>query len=259
MTFYKSLLLTTLMVFTALPGHAAKHVIAAAELTSLFHTIPIDEKNFPTSFGAYYDILSKVIDDTGLQDEFELLVIPMRRAKRGFLNKTYACYAPGIDTFDFPDEVESRYDLLTSVPINVAKAKLVSAQGMPVLTSADEVKPDFAISIVSGVPENQEIKHILARAAGVIRVKSEVENLRAVMNHHATHAIIYLPDALLAYEKAGSPVHNYDEQWDLLTIKDAVTCHADYQGAFNKINQALMTMRASGELKRMLGQFYIPQ
>ncbi len=60
----------------------AKKVIVGAQLTGLFH-IP-GEHEGP---GVYHEILQRALVESGLADQLEIIVMPMSRAKRGFVNK----------------------------------------------------------------------------------------------------------------------------------------------------------------------------
>ncbi|WP_100642763.1 hypothetical protein [Alteromonas facilis] len=47
-------------------AEAKRYVIAAAELTSLYHSTPIQTDENAAFYGVYHDVLTKILHDTGL-------------------------------------------------------------------------------------------------------------------------------------------------------------------------------------------------
>jgi hypothetical protein len=230
-----------------------KNIISTAELSGLFH---ITEQR--QDKGVYFDVLAKILHETGLTNSFEIIVLPMKRAKMGFINHQYACYSPGLDTFDSQTESNQLKDVLVSTPLNKAIVRVVSAKHKLVIKGMEEIGPDDLISMVRGTPLSLQMRKAAKRAGQLFFVKSELENITMLQSGRVDHLFVFYPDALFAYKKLGITEHYpYASQFAPLVIDDTVTCHKEHASAFALINAKINQYRRDGTLKRMLGDFYM--
>jgi hypothetical protein len=230
-----------------------KHIISTAELSGLFHNSEQQQEK-----GVYFDVLAKILDETGLKNSFEIIVMPMKRAKMGFINHQYACYSPGLDTFDSQTESNRLKDVLVSTPLNKAIVRVVSAKHKLVIKGIEEIGSDDLISMVRGTPLSLEMREAAKRAGQLFFVNSEVENITMLQSGRVDHLFVFYPDALFAYKKLGITEHfPYARQFAPLVIDDTVTCHKDYASAFALINKKIKQYQRDGTLKRILGDFYM--
>ncbi|WP_100642764.1 hypothetical protein [Alteromonas facilis] len=72
-----------------------------------------------------------------------------------------------------------------------------------------------------------------------------------------THAIVYYPDVLFAYDNLSIEAFPFDPSWELLNLSDAITCHKEHAEVIAVFNRALKEMRDNGVLRIMLGRYYI--
>ena len=255
----KLTLYSMLMVLMSTKAFAASQqkVIAAAELAGLFlSTAQIDHKG-ELSQGVYHDLLTNILTDTGLWAEYTIMVLPMKRAKSGFLKKRYACYAPGLDTFDNKNRLLKDHGILVSKPFNHAFVRVASRSEDLIVSSIDDIQPNHTISIVSGVPANNTMRAMLDKAQMTFEVTGELANIQMLKTAHADHAMLFYPDARFAYQQMGiSQPFPHDRQFIPLKIDETLICHDTYRKAFNTIQSALTQYENSGRLKQILGDYY---
>lgn len=226
----------------------AKKVIVGAQLTGLFH-IP-GEHQGP---GVYHEILQRALVESGLADQVEIIVMPMSRAKRGFVNKQFACYAPGIATFDLEDASLDLQDVLISVPLNKAMVRVISRDEQHLVRQASDIPNHAVLSIVRGTPLSSEMQGGADRVMHLFEVSSETENVQMLNDNKVDYIFSFYPDVLFAYEELGMSELPYAEEYSPLTMRDTLICHPGHQPLFNAINKKLGEFAQSGLLKQMLG------
>lgn len=240
----------------AQPGQ--KFQIAAAELSGLFNAPDITSQA-RSQQGVYYQLLSQMLQETGLASRYELVVLPMKRAKADFAKGLFACYAPGLDTFDAPERALLDSQLLSSTPFNYAMVKVISRPGAPLVTSAADVTGKDQVSIVRGVPISPQMQRILDNAQHFYTVGSELENLQMLMSGRVNYSLVFYPDVLAAYRELGlKQQFPYDHNYSPSTIRDNLICHAQHKSAFEKINTAIQRYQKQGKLKKVLQEYYLP-
>ena len=225
-----------------------KKVIVGAQLTGLFH-IP-GEHEGP---GVYHEILQRALVESGLDDQVELIVMPMSRAKRGFVNKQYACYAPGITSFDLEDTSLDLQDVLISVPLNKAMVRVISRDEQHIVRQATDIPDHAVLSIVRGTPLSSDMLGIVERVMHIFEVSSETENVQMLIDHKVDYIFSFYPDVLFAYEELGMAELPYANAYSPLTMHDTLICHPGHKPLFKAINQKLEEFARSGVLNEMLG------
>ncbi|MFT4939863.1 MAG: hypothetical protein ACI88A_002912 [Paraglaciecola sp.] len=233
-----------------------RQVLSAAELSGLFHHI--QQPQLQEERGVYFHVLAQILDETGLKNSFEIIVMPMKRAKKGFVNHEYACYSPGFDTFDLETKTNLLENVLVSAPLNRAIVRVASAKHKSVINGFEDIGSDDLISMVRGTPMSPQMQEAAKRAGQFFFVNSELENISMLQNGRVNKLFLFYPDVLFAYKKLGITEHfPYAKQFAPLVIDDTVVCHKDYASAFALINEKINQYRRDGTLKRMLGDFYM--
>ena len=240
--------LSPLMTLPAAAEKLPKKVIVGAQLTGLFH-IPGEHEGA----GVYYEILQRALAESGLVDQVEIIVMPMSRAKRGFVDKQYACYAPGITSFDLQDSSLDLQNVLISMPLNKAMVRVISRQEQPPVMQASDIPNHAVLSIVRGTPMSDEMQDIADRVMEVFEVSSETENVQMLMNKKVDYIFSFYPDVLFAYEELGISELPYSKQFSPLTMRDTMICHPGHEELFSAINEKLIQFAQNGVLKQMLG------
>ena len=226
----------------------AKKVIVGAQLTGLFH-IPGEHEGS----GVYHEILQRALVESGLADQVEIIVMPMSRAKRGFVDHQFACYAPGIATFDLEDVSLGLQDVLISVPLNKAMVRVISRDEQRLVHQASDIPDDAVLSIVRGTPLSSEMQEIADRVMHLFEVSSETENVQMLNDHKVDYIFSFYPDVLFAYEELGISELPYAKEYSPLTMRDTLICHPAHESLFKAINRKLMEFAKNGVLKQMLG------
>ncbi len=245
--------LLCLFGFTWQSVASEKYVIAAAELSGLFQT---EEK--PEGQGVYHRLLSRILVESGLYDSYQIVVMPMKRAKADFLRKAYACYSPGLETFEDDEKAALPKNLLSSKPFNRAMVRVVSASVDRLVAGPADVTAKDAISVVHGVPVNDEMKRMIENSGKTFTVHSELENLKLLVSGRVDLIFAFYPDIVFAYKELGMDSHfPYDEHYAPLVIHDNIICHAEHKQAFDKIQLRLERYKQQGLLKLLLQDYYI--
>lgn len=244
----------TCLLLSVLPVKAEtkpKKVIVGAQLSGLFH-IP-GEHEGP---GVYNEILKKAVNDSGLADEVDIIVMPMSRAKRGFVDKHYACYAPGIATFDLNDSTKDLQDVLISMPLNKALVRIIVREASQVVHQLSDIPNHAVISIVRGTPMSEAMQALAERVMQVFYVSSETENVQMLMAGKVDYLLSFYPDVLFAYKELGMQPLPYSKDFTPLAIDDTMICHQGHEHIFNIINNQLKAFAQNGTLQQMLGELY---
>ncbi|GGF54343.1 hypothetical protein [Alteromonas lipolytica] len=228
-----------------------KRVIVGAQLSGLFH-IP-GEHEGP---GVYNEILQHALDESGLADEVEIIVMPMSRAKRGFVDKLYACYAPGIATFDLNDDTKDLQDVLISIPLNQAMVRIIVRDEQQIVHQLSDIPDHAVISIVRGTPMSEEMQALADRVMQTFYVSSETENVQMLVAGKVDYLLSFYPDVLFAYKELGMKPLPYSKDFSPLSIDDTMICHKGYEHIFTVINNQLKTFAKNGMFRQMLGEFY---
>lgn len=235
------------------PPH--RQIISTAELSGLFHHAQSPQKE---GKGVYFDVLSQILDETGLNNSFEIIVMPMKRAKIGFIQHEYACYSPGLGTFDDKTELNLLEDVLVSLPLNKAIVRVVSAENKGTIQGIGDIGSKDVISMVRGTPLSKEMQDVAKRARKLFFVSSELENISMLQNNRVDYLFLFYPDAIFAYKKLGITEHfPYAKQFTPLVIDDTIICHKDFASAFALINEKIAQYQHDGTLKQILGDYYM--
>jgi hypothetical protein len=239
---------------TASASDKDRHILSAAELSGLFHSRQAPQEDR----GVYFAVVSQILLETGLSDTYEIIVMPMKRAKLGFINHEFACYAPGLGTFDSQVERSMLNDVLLSKPLNQAIVRVISAKNKPMVKGVDDIKSGSLISMIRGAPLSVQMQDMVNKAGDIVFVNSERENIRMLINQRVDYLFLFYPDAISAYKNLGITEHfPYATQFSPLIIDDNIICHPEFIADFNLINDKIEQYQNDGTLKRILGNTYI--
>lgn len=231
-----------------------RNVIAAAELSGLFQIG--DKGKEPT--GVYYHLLSQILSETDLAQRYQVVVMPMKRAKASFLQGHFACYSPGVETFEEAERNLLPRDLLSSRAFNMALVRVVSTHEHHLVSSVDDVSNQDVISLVRGVPISETMQKMMAKARKTFMVQTELENLKLLLSGRVNLIFAFYPDIVFAYKELGLKEHfPYAEYYSPLVIRDNIICHAEHKQAFTLIEAKIDQYRQDGTLKRILQDFYL--
>lgn len=234
-----------------------KFIIAAAELTGLFNLSgPPDA---PEPDGIYYQLLQRILQETGQDNHYQLLIMPMRRAKQMFKQQQAACYVPGLDTFDPDEKAQLPDNLNSSTPINRALVRVVSRDPQRLISKPDDIRKTDSISVVRGVPVSAAMNQMLQRAGSHYLVTSEQENLKLLSIGRVDFVLAFYPDVIHAYQSLGiTQPYPFDPTYSPLEIIDNVLCHVQHDAVIKLIDIRLKQYSRDGTLQQLLGESYLP-
>lgn len=248
-------ILSLLPALTAIAETSAPppHIIATAELSGLFQSL----ENTDGSPGVYQVLINRILEETGFDSRYEIVVVPMKRAKKQFVLGKVACYAPGLDTFDENELPDNAQQLLTSAPMNIALVRVVSRNGESLVSSLKQIGKNDTISLVRGVPTNALMQQMMAQAGQTFQVNSEVENLKMLASGRVNRLLVFYPDVLFAYKQLNIDELPYAQSYSPLIIKDNLVCHPQHRAFFDAFNKTLLNYEQNGTLKQILGDYYV--
>lgn len=229
------------------------NVIAAAELSGLFQS----PENTNSSPGVYQELINRILVETGFDGRYEIVVVPMKRAKKQFLLGKVACYAPGLDTFDESELPDNVHQLLTSAPMNIALVRVVSRNGESLVNSLKQIGKNDTLSLVRGVPTNDVMLQMMAKAGQTFQVNSEVENIKMLASGRVNRLLVFYPDVLFAYKQLNIEELPYAQSYSPLVIKDNLVCHPQHRAFFDAFDKTLLEYEQNGTLKQILGDYYV--
>ncbi|MCC2618141.1 hypothetical protein LJ739_17935 [Aestuariibacter halophilus] len=232
-----------------------RQIIAAAELSGLFHHAPDNPR---INQGVYYTVLQQALTDSALNDQFEIIIMPMKRAKAGFISREFACYSPGMDTFDDPVERAQLGDVLGGITFNSAIVRVVSRTSDELVYRETDITRQDVLSMVRGTPMSHAMRRMAEAAGQLFNVRSETENLNMLINGRADHIMVFYPDVIFAYRSLGIEHHfPYAASFSPLVIGDGLICHSAFADAYASLQSVLETYRRDGTLHRLLGDYYL--
>lgn len=231
-----------------------RKVIAAAELSGLFQT---NTKGLPPS-GVYYQLLSQILSETELAQSYQVVVMPMKRAKANFLRRNFACYSPGLETFSQAERDVLPDELLSSQAFNMALVRVVSTEPHRLVSGVEDVTSNDVVSLVRGIPVSAAMQHMMSKARRTFTVQTELENLKLLISGRVNLIFAFYPDIVFAYKELGIEAHfPYQENYSPLVIRDNIVCHSEHKQAFDLIEAKIIEYRQSGMLRTLLKDFYL--
>jgi ABC-type amino acid transport substrate-binding protein len=198
--------------------------------------------------GDYDKVLARVGAVAG--KPFKYVVLPPNRIEADLKSGDIDCLLP----------MDARYwkekgNYVNSEPLNVAKSYFFSRQGDGPYTSLDQVKGK-TIGIRTGLPYGPKLDGYTQLAA----VASDDQNVQKLNSKRIDVFLAYMPDmSIWAKEKkAALPSYKADTPFD--THRDAFLCRntPEVQEFLKAFNPAVVKLRDSGELKKLLGDSFVP-
>ncbi len=197
--------------------------------------------------GAYYQVFKAVAADSGL--EVTLNVMPVARAIHEYNVGNYLGLFPGTTAV-------TTVPTLASTPFNQVKLLIFSAAKNQPIESLSDLKGK-RVGRVRGVKYPNTVND----SPGIITfVKDEEQNIKMLMAGRISAFFGLVPDVYLAFEKlkltyplAVNKSKSYMRVNDTFMFTNT-PLHNEY---LKKINRAIQKMKASGELKKMLGKAYV--
>lgn len=234
-----------------------KFIIAAAELSGLFNLSGPSEA--PQPEGIYYQLLQRILQETGQATHYQIVVMPMRRAKQMFKLQQAACYVPGLDTFDPDEKAQLPANLNSSTPINRALVRVLSHDPQRLISKPEDIRKADSISVVRGVPVSAEMNLMLQRAGSHFLVSSEQENLKLLSIGRVDFVLAFYPDVIHAYQNLGiTHPYPFNPNYSPLEIIDNVLCHLQHDAIIKLIDTKLIQYNQDGTLLQLLGESYLP-
>jgi ABC-type amino acid transport substrate-binding protein len=229
-------LLTAALLVGAGTAHAAPK-IAALGISGLFA---------PDKSGDYDKVLAKVAS-SGV--EVNYTVFAPARANVEFSSGQYACLAPAIGL------PESNEKLVNSQPLNFVKMYLFSRPGEGPYTSLDQFRGK-RLGARRGMGYGRELKN-----SGVTLefVNTDDQNVQKLAAKRIDAFLAYVPDMWLWASDKKQPLPNHDKEHPLNIHKDMLLCRdtPEVRAYLKLFDAAIVKMRASGELRKVLGLSYV--
>lgn len=197
--------------------------------------------------GDYDKILTVISKMIGKPINYE--VLPPARVENGLKTGSLDCVIP-LDR-RFWDGKES---LINSEPLNVAKIFIFSRKNEGPYTSLDQLKGK-KLGARRGMPYGPKIdKDYLLDL-----VTTDDQNVQKLNSKRIDAFLAYYPDMPLWAKEHKSPLPNH-AQVPFDTHKDAFLCRdtPDVREFLKSFDEAVVKLRKSGELKKMLGDTYVP-
>ena len=198
-----------------------------------------------------YDQLMQAMRKRGIANSLKFS--PIVRAKHLFNTGKIDCLCPA-------DAADWFYPFATvqSEPINYAKAFIFTRKQDPVISSISQLK-GLAIGVRTGMNFNDGFEEIKNDINFDIEEVRDIElNYKKLMAGRIDAFVAYAPDIWNTLTEEQSNTLAFDRSKPFFVHPESVVCHdtPENQVFIKQFNHELNTLKAQGELKRILGKSY---
>lgn len=224
---------------------------ATDKVSVAFTNIPelLEEQNINAPYTLIFSKLNSIIGD---KMRFEYF--PSSRASRLFNDKKTDCLFPAsADTL----RNEQKVPVIASQPINYAIAYVFSLHAFDLNRLITSPRPEYTISYRRGNTFGGNIEKLNQHNSFV--VNTDEQSFGMLDNGRVDFVITYLPDATNMILRPNGKQVFYDPQQAFHTQPDSLVCHLTENTSIviEKVNTAIAELKASGELRKILGGNYI--
>jgi ABC-type amino acid transport substrate-binding protein len=235
----KSIILFAMGLFAWLPAADAEPKLGAYAIPGVFEA----DKS-----GTYDKVLAQIAANSGLQLNYAVLA--PGRLEADFKSQNFDCIIP-LDARFWGDG-----KLANSEPLNIAKIYLFSRTGEGPFTSLEQLKGK-RIGARRGMPYGPAFDSSGVKAE---LVNEDDQNVQKLMAKRIDAFLAYVPDMWEWSKNKQQPLPNHDKGKPFETHKDAFLCRdsAETRAFLKAFNEAVIKMRASGQLQQLLGSSHVP-
>ena len=212
---------------------------------ALTHIPQVMEYNKPNA--PYTRLINTIREQSKL--EFESIYLPSSRANKLLNEQKLDCIFPILptDNRDIPTAF--------SVPVNGIRAHIFSVKDKPYL-GLDELT-GLSVVYLRGYLFGDLIKH--NTQINFFPVNSQAAAFSMLKKNRANAYLDYIPDIKYALNKKQIAELSFSEDNPVLSSFDRLECFDDEKTqAFLKVfDQQIMLLRKTGELKNILGKYYV--
>ena len=179
---------------------------------------------------------------------------PSSRASKRFNDRKTDCLFPAsANTL----RNEQNVPVIASQPINYAIAYVFSLQAFDLNRLINSPRPKYTISYRRGNTFGGNIEKLNQHNSFV--VNTDEQSFGMLDNGRVDFVITYLPDATNMILRPNGKQVFYDPQQAFHTQPDSLVCHLTENTSIviEKVNTAIAELKASGELRKILGGNYI--
>jgi ABC-type amino acid transport substrate-binding protein len=236
----RSAILFTAGLLTWLPAVHAEPRLGAYAIPGVFE---------PDKSGNYDKVLAKVAKDSGLKLDY--VVLAPGRLETDFKDQKFDCVIPLDARF-----WSSNDKTFNSEPLNVAKIYLFSRATEGPYWNLDQVKGK-RIGVRRGMPYGPVFDGSGLQAEVV---NDDDQNVQKLAANRIDAFLAYVPDMWEWSKEKQRPLPNHDQTKPFETHKDAFLCRdtAETRAFAKTFNDAVIKIRAAGQLQQMLGSSYVP-
>lgn len=199
--------------------------------------------------GSYDKALARVASEAGLSLDYAVLA--PGRVEDDFKQHKLDCVIPLDARF-----WSSAEKVINSEPLNVAKIYVFSRAGDGPYTSVEQLKGK-RVGARRGMPYGPKYDGSGIKAE---LVNDDGQNVQKLNAKRIDAFLAYVPDMWQWASASKQPLPNHDEQQPFDIHKDAFLCRdtAATREFLKAFDAAVVKIRASGELQRILGSSYVP-
>jgi ABC-type amino acid transport substrate-binding protein len=199
--------------------------------------------------GSYDKALARVASEAGLSLDY--VVLAPGRIEDDFKQHKLDCVIPLDARF-----WSSTEKVVNSEPLNVAKIYVFSRAGDGPYTSVEQLKGK-RVGARRGMPYWAKYDR---SGINVELVNDDGQNVQKLNANRIDAFLAYVPDMWQWARDSKQPLPNHDGQQPLAIHKDAFLCRdsAATREFLKAFDAAVVKIRASGELQRILGSAYVP-
>lgn len=198
--------------------------------------------------GVFDIVINKLLVESGLAVH---RVLPTKRSYFEFEKCQSCCFSP--DNLD-PLFQAPNTDLVETLPINIAKIYIFTRKGDKTLSHLSQLSGK-RVGVKHGTTYGKQIDEAELNR---IPANSILQNMKMLDQNRVDAVIAYIPDMFKVFQEIDAERFDYQEGSPLAIYKDSLVCKSVSESFIQHFNQSLIQLEESGELKQMLGLYYLP-
>jgi len=198
-------------------------------------------------------VYDKIVNQTVVRKRLaNLNVYPPTRAEELFETCKNCCLTPANknpEFYDFPSPI------VETDPMNTAKIYIFVKQGAKVISKLKDLKGK-EVGIRRGMPYGKSFERSKLNTHSVNTIE---KNIFLTLTNRLDAFIAYVPDAYYAFRNVRVEPFPHEVSKPLAVHPDRLVCKGVSVEFINQFNKLLGDLRNSNELKKILGDNYIPE
>lgn len=215
------------------------------------------------SSGPYSDVIQALISQNALPLDYQ--TFPAKRTYRRMFEtpRQSDCEFPSALTHLAASNLEIE-DFIESDPINYVQVHILTRPGSTSITKLEQLE-GYNLAYTRGFGYGPELADLLSEPNNLLSnkyaVESDIQGLRMLLLYNRVDAVLsYFPEALVTLREQELPAPVYAKDRPFFKVADRIVCHKSDKTIrlIEQVNKGLARMQTDDQLRKLLGELYLP-